>query len=560
MADTAIIASAPSRHEEQPAHTSLPTRTLSKEDIELAEQLVDHSQGLRENRDRIANGRHENDHSYEIQPTNGSNHTQDSYNRQQQPTPTPTAAERKQQEGSYSPQAIINPDNIPNGQICSNCGTTSTPLWRRSPQGATICNACGLYQKARNASRPTTMKKAHGANTSAPSQNREQKGPSPGYAPTHYSTATATYVTADQTSGGSCPGGGKCNGTGGASGCGGCPAFNNRVSKTANVTLVRSGQGSSQPPNDPAADPTAETDINALQNAGTTVIVACQNCGTTITPLWRRDESGHTICNACGLYYKLHGVHRPVTMKKSVIKRRKRVVPAAAGGMSYEMGSPRTAVSPESDDSNLPNDEAAPKGALNPDGSVSLGFRRRAEPSRNLPELASTLRGQNGHQQQPTTANDLTSYASNPHAHAQHDPSSLTTDNRLPPIAAYPSPNHRPSSLSPNFLLTPNRKRSFSTAESEAAPAGDQSQGRLSSIKAILNPAQQASEEALDPSLRQSRSPRDGPASVAQAGNDTEADADRERRKRERREMLQLEAERMREDLRAKERELEELY
>jgi hypothetical protein len=118
MADTAIIASAPSRHEEQPAHTSLPTRTLSKEDIELAEQLVDHSQGLRENRDRIANGRHENDHSYEIQPTNGSNHTQDSYNRQQQPTPTPTAADRKQQEGSYSPQAIINPDNIPNGQIC----------------------------------------------------------------------------------------------------------------------------------------------------------------------------------------------------------------------------------------------------------------------------------------------------------------------------------------------------------------------------------------------------------------------------------------------------------
>jgi GATA-binding protein len=248
-------------------------------------------------------------------------------------------------------------------------------------------------------------------------------------------------------------------------------------------------------------------------------------------------------------------------MKKSVIKRRKRVVPAAAGGMNYEMGSPRTAVSPESDDSNLPNDENAPKGALNPDGSVSLGFRRRAEPSRNLPELASTLRGQNGHQQQPATANDLTSYTSNPHAHTQNDPSSLNSDNRLPPIAAYPSPNHRPSSLSPNFLLSPNnRKRSFSTAESEAAPAGDQSQGRLSSIKAILNPAQQASEEALDPSLRQSRSPRDGPASVAQAGNDAEADADREKRKRERREMLQLEAERMREDLRAKERELEELY
>jgi len=57
------------------------------------------------------------------------------------------------------------------------------------------------------------------------------------------------------------------------------------------------------------------------------VLVACQNCHTTTTPLWRRDTQGHTICNACGLYFKLHNKHRPVKMKKSFIKRRKRVVP-----------------------------------------------------------------------------------------------------------------------------------------------------------------------------------------------------------------------------------------
>lgn len=50
----------------------------------------------------------------------------------------------------------------------------------------------------------------------------------------------------------------------------------------------------------------------------------CANCQTTNTPLWRRDANGNTICNACGLYYKLHMVHRPITMMRTEIKRRKR--------------------------------------------------------------------------------------------------------------------------------------------------------------------------------------------------------------------------------------------
>ncbi|KAI8878393.1 glucocorticoid receptor-like (DNA-binding domain), partial [Backusella circina FSU 941] len=112
---------------------------------------------------------------------------------------------------------------------CSNCGTTTTPLWRRSPNGEIICNACGLYLKAKKTLRP--------------------------------------------------------------------PVMNNRTRPTSSIS-------------------------QQIQPLPATLM--CANCRTTHTPLWRKDEEGNTICNACGLYYKLHGTHRPVSMKRSLIRRRKR--------------------------------------------------------------------------------------------------------------------------------------------------------------------------------------------------------------------------------------------
>lgn len=43
-------------------------------------------------------------------------------------------------------------------RICSNCRTTNTPSWRRGGNGKTLlCNACGLYQKLHNRSRPFSI-------------------------------------------------------------------------------------------------------------------------------------------------------------------------------------------------------------------------------------------------------------------------------------------------------------------------------------------------------------------------------------------------------------------
>ncbi|KAF2745940.1 hypothetical protein M011DRAFT_495404 [Sporormia fimetaria CBS 119925] len=55
-------------------------------------------------------------------------------------------------------------------------------------------------------------------------------------------------------------------------------------------------------------------------NAQTT----CTNCFTQTTPLWRRNPEGQPLCNACGLFLKLHGVVRPLSLKTDVIKKRNR--------------------------------------------------------------------------------------------------------------------------------------------------------------------------------------------------------------------------------------------
>ncbi|KAI4133904.1 MAG: hypothetical protein LQ347_001976 [Umbilicaria vellea] len=57
----------------------------------------------------------------------------------------------------------------------------------------------------------------------------------------------------------------------------------------------------------------------------------CQNCTTSTTPLWRRDEIGSVLCNACGLFLKLHGRPRPISLKTDVIKSRNRVKSSGQG-------------------------------------------------------------------------------------------------------------------------------------------------------------------------------------------------------------------------------------
>ncbi|KAI1796699.1 hypothetical protein LXA43DRAFT_879500 [Ganoderma leucocontextum] len=54
------------------------------------------------------------------------------------------------------------------------------------------------------------------------------------------------------------------------------------------------------------------------------VVAQCDNCHTTVTTLWRKDSKGKPVCNACGLYHKLHQSARPIAMKSNFIHKRAR--------------------------------------------------------------------------------------------------------------------------------------------------------------------------------------------------------------------------------------------
>ncbi|KAJ3049402.1 putative electron transfer flavoprotein subunit [Rhizophlyctis rosea] len=240
------------------------------------------------------------------------------------PPPAPVQEERQKQKEVLGP----NGDSAKTLNKCANCGTTSTPLWRRGPQGEVICNACGLYLKARHTYRPTWLKQRRnvrqedeeGAAPAAPStthnaQETPQSGPSQALLTPPPSSPSPTISHASPTT---------------------SPVMAlHQTPQNEQIVLVPSQphpmhvQTFHISPPQPVPTTTPPTSPSPIPTS-TRSQTQCHNCSTTHTPLWRRDEEGNSICNACGLYYKLHGAHRPMTMKRPVIKRRKRMFPANA--------------------------------------------------------------------------------------------------------------------------------------------------------------------------------------------------------------------------------------
>ncbi|KAJ7272164.1 hypothetical protein C8J57DRAFT_1318026 [Mycena rebaudengoi] len=48
----------------------------------------------------------------------------------------------------------------------------------------------------------------------------------------------------------------------------------------------------------------------------------CSHCGTHHTSVWRRSKSGAKLCNACGVYARLRGRDRPLSLRRNKIRPR----------------------------------------------------------------------------------------------------------------------------------------------------------------------------------------------------------------------------------------------
>ncbi|PUU77539.1 major nitrogen regulator element [Tuber borchii] len=96
-------------------------------------------------------------------------------------------------------------------------------------------------------------------------------------------------------------------------------SMNHRAQSSPN-TPPESGFSSAEP----SRPATPDGQKNGAAGGANALPTTCTNCFTQTTPLWRRNPEGHPLCNACGLFLKLHGVVRPLSLKTDVIKKRNR--------------------------------------------------------------------------------------------------------------------------------------------------------------------------------------------------------------------------------------------
>ena len=122
---------------------------------------------------------------------------------------------------------------------------------------------------------------------------------------------------------------------------------------------------------------------------------SCTNCHTQTTPLWRRNPEGQPLCNACGLFLKLHGVVRPLSLKTDVIKKRNRSGPGGGSTSGPSSGSGSNGGDSSTTSPGGPRKSTSRRGSTVMDttgANAATAGIRKAKPTRNNSIVASNVR------------------------------------------------------------------------------------------------------------------------------------------------------------------------
>lgn len=225
------------------------------------------------------------------------------------------------------------------------------------------------------------------------------------------------------------------------------------------------------------------------------VPTTCTNCFTQTTPLWRRNPEGHPLCNACGLFLKLHGVVRPLSLKTDVIKKRNRgsgaSLPVSGSGgastrSSKKVGGGQTTSTPNT----RKNSVATPATSTAPTTQVTTptSIRTRSVNESQSPPSVSGSAGNGG----STTGGTPTSYHG---SGSSVGTTGISGGKGVVPIAAAPpkatpGPGAAASSMPrANLAVAPKRQRRHSkgmgTLESMDVDSPENSTGSNEAAKSL---------------------------------------------------------------------------